>query len=94
MSDMDQDLFGDANFAKLAMKQFAPVDENFRIFEAGWLGDKPPFKVMEVKGATFRRATRGPRKGVLCVMVKGTVRTAYVTAAEMEAFEKRKSRKK
>lgn len=92
MSDMDKDLFADATFCRIALKKFGKIgklDPNFRLYEAGWLGS-PPFEVMEVKGAIFRRALRGPRKGVLCIMVPGTHRTVHVTAAEMAALDKRK----
>lgn len=75
-------------YGKAALSKLAPVAENFRVFEAGWLGDKPSeWTVMEVKGMEFRAAKTGPRKGELVVPVPGTKRTVYVTRDEMRAFD-------
>lgn len=76
------------SYGKAALSKLAPVAENFRIFEAGWLGDKPSeWTVMEVKGMEFREAKTGPNKGKLTVPVAGTKRTAYVTLDEMKLFD-------
>lgn len=77
-------------YGQVALQKIAPTDPNFILYEVGWLetGAHPStWDVMEVKGAIFREATRGPRKGKLCIVVPGSKRTAYVTRAEMKAFE-------
>lgn len=86
--DMQRDIMAEQSFGKIALKKLAPVGENFRLYCAGWIGNKPSeFAVMSVEGAEFRVAKSGPNKGKLSVMVKGTKRTAYVTIEEMQAFE-------
>lgn len=86
--DMEVDIFAALPFGKAALKQFGAVPENFRLFQAGWLGSRPEdFRVMEVKGAEFRRAQAGPNKGKLSIMVPGTVRTTHVTREEIQAFD-------
>lgn len=83
--DMEDDIFAKQPYGKVALEKLAPVPENFRLYRAGWLGDKPEeFTVMEVIGAQFRAAKSGPNKGKLSIMVPGTKRTAYVTEAEMK----------
>lgn len=65
----------------------APTPENFRLYAAEWLGEKPKdWDVMKVTGAEFRVAKSGPNKGKLSVMVEGTKRTAHVTREEMRVF--------
>lgn len=84
--DMTIDIFVQQPFGRIALKKLAPVSENFRLYAAGWLGDKPSeWNVMQVTGAEFRVATAGKNKGKMTVMVKGTKRTAYVTSEEMNA---------
>lgn len=84
--DMGHDVFAEQSFGKVALQKMAPVPENFRLYCAGWLGDKPEsWDVMEVTGAEFRIAKRGPNKGKLSILVPGTKRTVYVTRAEMKA---------
>ena len=85
--DMRKDPFADFEFGQVALQKLAPNDENFRLYAAGWLGDGNQHDVMEVSGAIFRESTRGPTKGQLSVLVKGTRRTAYVTAEEMRRQE-------
>lgn len=85
--NMNEDVFADMTFGKLALQKLAPVDPNFRLYKAGWLGDPPARDVMEVTGAVFREALRGPNKGQLSIVVPDTSRTVYVTAQEMAAFE-------
>jgi len=86
--DMTTDIFAATSYGQAALKKLAPVDENFRLYEAGWLGEKPAdWTVMKVVGATFRAAKTGPNKGKLVVMVKGSKRTAYVTKDEMARFK-------
>lgn len=84
--DMREDIFAAQPYGKIAIKKLAPVPENFRLYQAEWLGDKPSeWNVMKVVGAEFREAKSGPNKGKLCIMVKGTQRTAFVTESEMRA---------
>lgn len=84
--DMDEDVFAEQSYGKAALQKMAPVPEGFRLYSAGWLGDKPAdWTVMEVTGAQFRVAKSGPNKGKLSIMVPGTKRTVYVTETEMKA---------
>ena len=85
-----EDLFKETTFGQLALAKIKPASPNFRLYSAGWLGDGNQRDVMDVTGAEFREAKRGPRKGDLCIQVPGTVRTAYVTAEEMQALEQQK----
>lgn len=83
---MEHDVFAEQSYGKAALQKMAPVPENFRLYSAGWLGQKPEVRtVMEVTGAQFRVAKRGPNKGKLSIMVPGTQRTVQVTKAEMKA---------
>lgn len=86
--DMTIDIFRQHSFGKAAIQKIGPVSENFRLYQAGWLGEKPQdFDVMKVIGAEFRVAKSGKNKGKLCIMVPNTKRTAYVTKAEMRAID-------
>jgi hypothetical protein len=86
MTDMSKDIFADFSYGKVALIKLAPVPEKFRLFSAGWLGEKPAdWKTMKVTGAEFREAKSGPQKGKLAIMVQGTQRSAYVTKEEMQA---------
>jgi len=80
-----EDLFKETTYGKLALEKLQPTGENFMLYEAGWLGKGVERDVMEVKGATFRAAKSGPRKGQICVIVPGSQRTAYVTSQEIRA---------
>lgn len=85
--DMEIDVFAQHSFGKAALQKLAPTPDNFRLYQAEWLGDKPNERhVMRVIGAEFRAAKTGPNKGKLSVMVEGSKRTAYVTKVEMQAF--------
>lgn len=85
--DMQKDIFAEQSYGKIALQKLGPVPENFRLFEAGWLGKRPEeFHVMKVAGAEFRMAKSGPNKGKLSILVKGTQRSAFVTKEEMQAF--------
>lgn len=84
--DMEIDEFATHSFGKAALKKLAPVSENFRLYTAGWLGNKPEeMTVMQVTGAEFRRAKSGPNKGKLSILVRGTKRSAFVTRDEIRA---------
>lgn len=84
---IDVDIFAPLPFGKAALKKLGPVPENFRLYCAGWLGDRPSeWDTMEVKGAEFRAAKTGPNKGRLTIEVPGTRRTVYVSKAEMAEF--------
>lgn len=87
-----EDIFASQVFGKIALEKLAPLPPNFMLYVAGWLGDGTRREVMEVSGAVFREAKSGARKGKLCIMVPGTKRTTYVTAAEMDAAENAGSR--
>lgn len=83
----DSYFMNDTSFGKVALSKLSPVPENFRIYEAGWLGSKPSeFTVMEVKGAEFRAAKSVPYKGELKIKIPNTNRTVYVTKEEIAAY--------
>ena len=84
MRDMTKDIFADTPYGKLALERMQPVPDNFRLYEAGWLGNRPEdWKVMEVKGAEFREAKSGPRRGKLVIKIAGTERTVYLTREQI-----------
>lgn len=83
-----KDPFADTTFGQLALAKIKPTSTNFRLYSAGWMGKGNERECMEVTGAELRRATRGPRKGQLVVIIPGTKRTTYVTATEMATHEK------
>jgi hypothetical protein len=86
MPDMTRDVFAEQPYGKLALTKLAPVSENFRLYQAGWLGDKPEeWTVMEVKGAEFREAKSGPNKGKLSILVPDTDRRVFLTRDEIRA---------
>jgi hypothetical protein len=85
--DMTTDLFAEQTYGKIALQKMAPVDPNFRLYEAGWMGEGNERDIMEVKGALFRPALRGQNKGKLSVIVRETSRKVYVTSQEMDAFD-------
>jgi hypothetical protein len=95
---LKSDPFGKEVFGKIALEKMRKqvgvevLHPDFRIYEAGWLEAGLPctWDTMELKGAKFRVATKGPRKGLLCIMVPGTKLTAYVTKSEIQAFERSK----
>lgn len=70
-----------------AIKKLSPVAENFRIFYYAVLGD-PPNTVLHVKGCVLRPATRGPRKGELCVPVPGTERECFLSREDTDPAPK------
>jgi hypothetical protein len=84
--------FAKKTYGQVALQKIAPTDPDFLLYAVGWLetGAHPStWDVMEVKGAVFREAKRGPRKGQKCIIVPGSKRTAYVTKAEMKAWEEK-----
>jgi len=86
--DMREDIMGTVSYGKAALQKLAPTAENFRLYQAEWLGNKPSeWTVMKVTGAEFREATTGKNKGQLSVMVKDSKRTAFVTREEIKAFD-------
>lgn len=87
-ANMEIDFFSAESYGKLALKKMAPVSENFRLYEAGWLGKRPEdWTVMKVTGAQFRAAKTGPNKGKLSIMIKDTQRHVHLTREEMQAFD-------
>ena len=87
MTDMSERIIEKQPFGKIALQKLGDVPENFRLFDAAW-GDNPRNRdTIRVTGAEFRVAKSGPEKGLLSVMVPNTMRTAYVTAAEMRQVE-------
>ena len=84
-ADMTEKIFELHPYGKAALKKMGIVPENFRLYFAGWIGKYPDFHGMEVKGAEFRPALAGRNKGKLCIKIKDSDRTAYVSKAEIEA---------
>lgn len=86
--DMEKDVFAEYSYGKAALQKLAPTPENFRLYEAGWLGDKPSDRdVMKVTGGEFRIAKTGLNAGKLSILIKGTSRSVYVTKEEMQKFD-------
>lgn len=85
---MTKDVFAQYAYGKIAIDKISKLPgglpDNFRLFEAGWLGNIG--QVMRVTGAQFRVAKTGPHKGKLAVMIPKTKQTAYVTAEEIKAY--------
>ena len=87
MADMTIDIFAQHPYGKAALKKMGDVPENFRLYIAGWVGAKPEdWKCMDVTGAEFRHAARGPNKGKLSIMIPGSQRKVRITRAEIEEF--------
>lgn len=80
---MSQKIFEQQPFGKVALQKLGNVPDNFRLYNAEWIGHKNECRVMRVTGAEFRFAKKGAKKGTLSVMVPNTKRTVYVTAEEM-----------
>lgn len=84
MTDMTNDVFASSSFGQVALRKLAPVSDNFRLFFAGWLEEKPDdWQTMKVTGALFRQAKSGRNKGKLSILVKGSQRSVYVTKQEI-----------
>lgn len=81
--DMRDDIFARSPFGQAALKKMGKMPDDFRLYFAGWLGDSA---TMEVRGATFREAKKGPNKGKMCIKLPNSDRTVYVTRAEMAEF--------
>ena len=82
---MSHDVFGNEWYAKIALQKMGVSSENFRIYEVGWCETGGPIETwdtLEVIGAEFREARRGPNKGKLSILVPGTKRTAYIHVSE------------
>lgn len=85
--DMREDIFAQETYGKIALQKIKSNDQNFRLYEAGWLGDGRTREVMEVTGAVFREALSGKNKGQLTIIVPNTTQKVFVTAREMNEFE-------
>ena len=79
--------FDEENYGKLARSRLKDVDENFRWYIVERIGEGDG-SALKLTGATFREAKSGPRKGKLCVIVKGTQRVAVVSQADIDACRK------
>lgn len=85
-----EDIFATHDYGKLALAKLheaKPLPQSFMLYEAGWLENTPPFNTMKLRGACFKPATRGHRKGKHCIFIPGTARDVYLTAAEVLAAE-------
>lgn len=84
MVDMTQDIFADYPFGKAARhkleKLYGPLPENFRFYDAfnhgGLIG-------MQVSGAEFRRASSGPNKGLLTIIIPSTRKSVFLSREEI-----------
>lgn len=85
--DRDERIMDNTSYGRAALKAFGDVPQGFYIFRAGWVGVYPNYHGMEVTGAEFREAIKGPRKGKLCIKIPGTERTTYVSRAAMKENE-------
>jgi hypothetical protein len=75
--------FDELPAGKAARAKLKDVNPDFRWYIAEWIGErKSDAAALKFTGAQFRVATKGPRKGQLCLMVKGTQRTAVVKPGE------------
>ncbi len=83
---MEEDLFAEYTYGKVALEKIKPESPDFRLYAAGYPGDTQT-DVMFVSGAVFRKALRGPRKGQLCILVPGTQVTVYVHRSEIQSYE-------
>ena len=90
-NDMTKKMFEPEPFGQVALQKLGKVNENFRLYHAQWL-ENGKGDVMKVTGAEFRKAKRGPNKGKMVIMVKGTTRTVYVTKQEIQDFENARKR--
>lgn len=85
MADMTKKIFEGLPFGKAALKKMGDVPENFRLYFAEMKGKYPDYHGMQIEGAEFRQAKTGKNKGKLSILIKGTKRSTYVTAAEIRA---------
>ena len=89
LADMEYDVFANCGYGKLALEKLnklSPLPENFRLYYGGWLiGSKNDVDVMELRGAEFRHAKTGKNKGKLCIMIKGTERTVFLSCEEVRS---------
>lgn len=86
MEDFQNESYVKAARAKLARTLPNGLPENFFIYQAEWLGDyKSDNCVMKLTGAVFRKATRGPRKGLFAVKMPGAPLTVFLSPAEVKA---------
>lgn len=71
--------------ALAARKKLKNLPDDFLLYNFSWIGDigDDDNCVMQVTGAQFREAKTGPRKGQLCIEVKGTERKAFLSTTEV-----------
>lgn len=87
MSDMTVDIFAEYTSGKVALSKMYYTSENFRLYEAGWLGDGTQREVMKISGAEFRKAKSGKNAGKLSILIPGTKQTVHVTIEEIRRYE-------
>lgn len=87
-ADMIEKTFEVTGFGQAALQKLGHLPDDFRLYEAGWVEEKPEdFDTMKVTGAEFRVAKTGKNKGKMTVLVPGTKRTVCVTRDEISAFD-------
>ena len=84
MTDMTEKIFENTDYGKIALQKFGFVSDNFRIYEAGWIGNNPSeFNTMKVIGGEFRIAKSGKNEGKLSILIPNSSREVYITKDEM-----------
>lgn len=82
----EDDAFGGSAIERAMINKIGKVQDNFRVYSAGWIGRTPDdWKSMSITGALFEPITRGPRKGRMLKPVVGTKQTVTVTREELAA---------
>lgn len=80
--------FQTEGFVRAAFAKAVALPDNFMFYAAGWQGDMTSDAcIMKLDGCVFREATCGPRKGELCIKVKGTKRSVYLSASDVRAAQ-------
>jgi len=87
MTDMSVDSFASFPFGKVALEKMGETPINFRLYDAGIVGDPKNSDTMKVTGAEFRLAKSGKNKGVLSIKIPNTTRIVYVTRAETAKYD-------
>ncbi|KGG87416.1 hypothetical protein P245_20350 [Comamonas thiooxydans] len=83
---MDQKIYEQFVFGKLALKQLGTVKPNFRLYEARMLPlHATDWTEMVVTGAEFAETQPGPSKRKHFELIPGTERTVRVSRSDIEA---------
>lgn len=83
-TDMTKDVFKEYGYGKAALKKIGIVTKDFRLYYFSMQQGGG----MLCKGAEFRKAKSGKLKGVLSIMIKGTIKSVYINQKEIMAENK------